>query len=45
VKVLVTGATGFTGSHTARALAAAGHEVKLLVRDRDKLRRVFEPHG
>jgi len=45
VKVLVTGATGFTGSHTARALVAAGHDVKLLVRDAEKLRRVFQPHG
>jgi dihydroflavonol-4-reductase len=45
VKVLVTGGTGFTGSHTARALVAAGHEVRLLVRDADKLRRVFEPDG
>lgn len=38
---MVTGGTGFTGSHTVRALHAAGHEVRLLVRDRDKLRRVF----
>jgi len=45
VKVLVTGGTGFTGSHTARALVAAGHEVRLLVRDAGKARRVFEPHG
>jgi dihydroflavonol-4-reductase len=45
VKVLVTGGTGFTGSHTARALVAAGHELRLLVRDADKLRRVFEPDG
>jgi nucleoside-diphosphate-sugar epimerase len=45
VKVLVTGATGFTGSHTTRALVAAGHEVRLLVRDAGKVRRVFEPHG
>jgi nucleoside-diphosphate-sugar epimerase len=45
VKVMVTGGTGFTGSHTVRALVAAGHRVRLLVRDRDKVRRVFEPTG
>jgi nucleoside-diphosphate-sugar epimerase len=32
VKVLVTGATGFAGSHLVRALAAAGHTVRALVR-------------
>lgn len=30
--VLVTGATGFTGGHLARALSAAGNTVRLLVR-------------
>ena len=45
MKVLVTGGTGFTGSHSVRALLAAGHSVRLLVRDGDKLRRIYEPHG
>jgi nucleoside-diphosphate-sugar epimerase len=33
VRVLVTGATGFTGGHLARALAERGREVHALVRD------------
>ena len=45
MKVLVTGGTGFTGSHTATALTCAGHEVRLLVRDAAKVRTVFEPLG
>jgi nucleoside-diphosphate-sugar epimerase len=32
VRVLVTGATGFTGGHLARALVAGGHSVSALVR-------------
>lgn len=45
MKVMVTGGTGFTGSHTVKAFVEAGHTVRLLVRDRDKVRRVFDPHG
>jgi nucleoside-diphosphate-sugar epimerase len=33
VRALVTGATGFTGGHLARGLAARGHHVRALVRD------------
>jgi nucleoside-diphosphate-sugar epimerase len=33
LRVLVTGATGFTGGHLARALAARGYAVRALVRD------------
>ena len=33
MRVMVTGATGFTGGHLARALKARGYEVRALVRD------------
>jgi dihydroflavonol-4-reductase len=45
VRVLVTGGTGFVGSHTAAELAREGCEVRLLVRDPAKAARVFAPHG
>jgi nucleoside-diphosphate-sugar epimerase len=35
MRTLVTGATGFTGGHLARALLAGGDEVRVLVRRRD----------
>ncbi len=41
MRVMLTGATGFTGSHTARVLLEAGHEVRPLVRSRAKLERTF----
>ena len=38
--VLVTGATGFVGSHAVAALRARGHRVRCLVRSPEKLERL-----
>ena len=40
MRVLVTGGTGFVGSHAAKALQDAGHTVRLLVRTPSKLSTV-----
>jgi nucleoside-diphosphate-sugar epimerase len=45
MKVLVTGGTGFVGSHTAKALKEAGHQVRLLVRSESKAKSVFDQLG
>ncbi|MDP6978662.1 MAG: NAD-dependent epimerase/dehydratase family protein [Myxococcota bacterium] len=45
LRVMVTGGTGFVGFHTVKALVEAGHEVQLLVRSREKFKRIFEPTG
>ncbi len=45
MKVLVTGATGFVGAHTARALHDDGHDLRLLVRDHGRARRMGRAVG
>ena len=45
MKVLVTGATGFTGSHVVAALTKSGFSVRALVRNRAKLAQVMASHG
>src|SRR5437762_3527257 len=42
MRVLVTGGTGFVGSHAAAALSARGHDVRLLVRSPEKVGPVLE---
>lgn len=42
MKVLVTGGTGFTGSHVACQLISGGHAVRLLVRDQGKATACYE---
>lgn len=45
MRVLVTGATGMIGCHTTAALVAAGHEVRLLVRNPARISRALAPLG
>jgi nucleoside-diphosphate-sugar epimerase len=45
MKILITGGTGFVGSHVCRQLLDAGHRVQLLVRDRDKALAYYEGTG
>jgi nucleoside-diphosphate-sugar epimerase len=40
-RVLVTGGTGFTGSHLVRSLTADGHEVRVLTRAPERGRKIL----
>ena len=45
MRVLVTGATGFIGSHAVARLRDEGHEVRALVRDEARALGILAPHG
>ena len=45
MRVLVTGGTGYVGCHTVAALAGQGHQVRLLVRVRDRIAPALDPLG
>jgi dihydroflavonol-4-reductase len=42
MKAFITGATGFVGSHVARALAAQGADLRLLVRSKSRLDNIAD---
>ena len=45
MKVAITGATGLVGSHCTSAALAAGHDVRMVVRNPDKARSALALHG
>jgi dihydroflavonol-4-reductase len=45
MKVLITGGTGFVGSHAAAAIARGGHELRLLVRRPEQVAASLGPLG
>ena len=45
MKIFVTGATGLIGANSALELLAAGHDVRLLVRNKEMAQSFFKDQG
>lgn len=45
MRIMVTGGTGYVGSHIVVALLEHGHHVRLLVRRPEQVAVTFGPHG
>jgi len=45
MRVLITGGTGFVGSHTVAAVVRAGHSVRLLARRPERADAALGPLG
>src|SRR5262249_15028402 len=45
MRVLVTGGTGYVGSHSIAALVRAGHRVRVLARSPERVAAALEPLG
>ena len=45
MKIFFTGATGFIGAHTAMEFMRAGHQLRLLVRNREAAQSYFNKRG
>ena len=45
MKIFITGATGLIGANSALELLQAGHEVRLLVRNKTAAEQYFAQHG
>jgi nucleoside-diphosphate-sugar epimerase len=45
MRVVVTGGTGYLGSHAIAALASAGHRIRVLARSPERVQTALAPHG